>query len=403
MSMDGPRALARLTGAHAALEKAKTLSEVKEIIDIAEAAATYARAAKLGAELEKFAVEVKLLGQHKAGGMLLKLGRSPGPGRGKKERRGEPMFSAYQRVLTAEKIPPRRATEWQAFARVPAPEFAATVKATAAKAARLTTSAVRRVFHEAKRQEKATDAQQAIAEGTADFERLFKLQRYDIWSFAGLDPGYGKKWPGNLPAALVANLLYYFTERGDLVVDPMAGGGVTGDVCKALGRRVVMADLNPCRERADIQRHDLQAGPLPDVQAQLVFLDPPYWTLKAEDYGNVPMAWEDWVTWLSVIARSAAAMTAPGGHVAVLMQDNLSKDVPEGMVARPSILTTATALSAAGLVPAMFLSAPLSTQQVNARDMEWARHAKRLLGVFRALLIYGRPSPEGTPLQRREG
>jgi hypothetical protein len=42
---------------------------------------------------------------------------------------------------------------------------------------------------------------------------------------------------GRIPAQLVAHILYFFSEPGDLVLDPMAGGGVCADTCLAMGRR----------------------------------------------------------------------------------------------------------------------------------------------------------------------
>lgn len=101
------------------------------------------------------------------------------------------------------------------------------------------------VINEIRKAEKATEAEKAIKNGNVEFEKLFTLKIHDVWTFKDLDPGFGKAHPGNIPASLVANLIHYFTKPGDLVVDPMAGGGVTGDVCRALGRECVMADLQP--------------------------------------------------------------------------------------------------------------------------------------------------------------
>ena len=43
--------------------------------------------------------------------------------------------------------------------------------------------------------------------------------------------------PGRLPAQLVAHTLFYFTQKGDLVFDPMAGGGIVPDTCLAFNRK----------------------------------------------------------------------------------------------------------------------------------------------------------------------
>jgi DNA modification methylase len=39
-------------------------------------------------------------------------------------------------------------------------------------------------------------------------------------------------------------LLIHYTDEYDLVVDPMAGGGMTVDVCTAMGRRYAAFDAS---------------------------------------------------------------------------------------------------------------------------------------------------------------
>jgi hypothetical protein len=62
------------------------------------------------------------------------------------------------------------------------------------------------------------------------FDRFKALQwgirTWDVWNFIECDPRFGDEWPGRIPAQLVAHILYFFSEPGDLVLDPMAGGGV---------------------------------------------------------------------------------------------------------------------------------------------------------------------------------
>lgn len=48
---------------------------------------------------------------------------------------------------------------------------------------------------------------------------------------------WGRVTPGRLPAQLVAHTLFYFTQQGDLVFDPMAGGGIVPDTCLAFNRK----------------------------------------------------------------------------------------------------------------------------------------------------------------------
>ena len=59
------------------------------------------------------------------------------------------------------------------------------------------------------------------------------LQLFNVWYFPNRDKQYGLDFKGAIPGQIVENVLYYFTEPFDVVVDPMAGGGTTIDVCKA--------------------------------------------------------------------------------------------------------------------------------------------------------------------------
>jgi len=49
--------------------------------------------------------------------------------------------------------------------------------------------------------------------------------------------------PGQIPAQLVGHALFYFAHEGDLVFDPMAGGGVVSHMCLAFGRKCCSFDL----------------------------------------------------------------------------------------------------------------------------------------------------------------
>ncbi len=71
-------ALVKLEGAVRMLAEAGTLEEVKHVHDLAQAAAEYARAARLGLEAQNSAAEIKLRAERKAGEMLAGLERQPG-------------------------------------------------------------------------------------------------------------------------------------------------------------------------------------------------------------------------------------------------------------------------------------------------------------------------------------
>ncbi|MEA3416320.1 MAG: hypothetical protein U9R02_09235 [Thermodesulfobacteriota bacterium] len=47
---------------------------------------------------------------------------------------------------------------------------------------------------------------------------------------------------------MIAHILYYLSNQSDLIVDPMAGGGVTPDTCLALNRRCWAFDMTDRQE-----------------------------------------------------------------------------------------------------------------------------------------------------------
>jgi hypothetical protein len=128
-------------------------------------------------------------------------------------------------------------------------------------------------------------------EGKTDQEKFkaleWGLRTWDQWHFNDCDDRFGDDWPGRIPAQLVAHTLFYFTEPGDLVLDPMAGGGVVPDVCLAFERKCRAFDLAPSEGRPEIECHHWhpqnRTWPL-DKKPDLIFFDPPYYTKKAKEY-----------------------------------------------------------------------------------------------------------------------
>lgn len=44
---------------------------------------------------------------------------------------------------------------------------------------------------------------------------------FNLWDFTTWDSRYGRKYPGRMPGQIVENLLYYYTDFFDIVLDPM--------------------------------------------------------------------------------------------------------------------------------------------------------------------------------------
>ena len=110
--------LAKLSAATRALAEARTLDQVKHIMDVAEAARTYARAAKLGLEAANHAAEVKLRAERKAGELLQQLERDKGGRPAENSFQAGTSFSEYRAVLTDSDIAPTTAHRWQTVAQV---------------------------------------------------------------------------------------------------------------------------------------------------------------------------------------------------------------------------------------------------------------------------------------------
>ena len=104
------------------------------------------------------------------------------------------------------------------------------------------------------------------------------IEATTLWDFPtqsyGLTPKGDNKYPGVTPALVIYNLIWRYTDPGDLVVDPMCGSGTTIDVCREEKRRVICYDIAPVRP--DIIQNDARKIPLEDESVDLVFVDSPY-------------------------------------------------------------------------------------------------------------------------------
>lgn len=111
-------------------------------------------------------------------------------------------------------------------------------------------------------------------------EEIPQLQATTLWDFPrqsyGKTPKGDNKYAGVTPAELIWNLVWRYTEPGDLVVDPMCGSGTTLDVCKEEGRRAICYDVSPPNGRKDIAKNDARKIPLTSDTVDLVFVDSPY-------------------------------------------------------------------------------------------------------------------------------
>jgi hypothetical protein len=224
------------------------------------------------------------------------------------------------------------------------------------------------------------------------FSADFRPTPYDVWSFRH-DRAFGIPHPGSIPPAIVAHALHYYTPPGGLVVDPMAGGGTTLDVCQSMGRRCLAYDLHPARP--EIRPHDARHGLPPEaIGCDLVFCDPPYHTMLARQYpcgglASAPLA--DWISFLHDLARHAFATLRPGGYLALLLASQTEKDLPPGYGYLDHAFFGYIAALRAGFLPERRISCPMDGAYL-PQQVRRARSEGRLLGQVRDLLVLRRPS-----------
>jgi hypothetical protein len=224
------------------------------------------------------------------------------------------------------------------------------------------------------------------------FTTGFRPTPYDVWSFRH-DPAFGIPYPGSIPPAVVAHTLHYYTSPGALVVDPMAGGGTTLDVCQSMGRRCLAYDLQPARP--DVQCLDVRLG-LPDEASgcDLIFCDPPYHTMLARQYSRDGIAaapLTDWIAFLHTLARHAFSTLRPGGYLSLLLAAQTEKDLPAGFGYLDHAFFAYIASVRAGFLPERRITCPMNGAYL-PQQVRSARNEGRLLGQVRDLLVMRKPS-----------
>ncbi|MGD9707402.1 MAG: DNA methyltransferase [Candidatus Delongbacteria bacterium] len=75
----------------------------------------------------------------------------------------------------------------------------------------------------------------------------FKTERTTVWSFPqrGDWASHTPQYRGNWSPSVVRNIIELYSKEGDLVLDPMVGGGTTPVECYLTGRNSISSDINP--------------------------------------------------------------------------------------------------------------------------------------------------------------
>jgi hypothetical protein len=224
--------------------------------------------------------------------------------------------------------------------------------------------------------------------GKTDKQPWGNIQHFDIWNFTKSDSD--STYFGQMPPQVVENLLWFYTELGQIVFDPFAGGGTTIKVAKEMGRRVWSSDIAPSTPMLPIHEHNILDGWPADApkQADFILLDPPYWKQAFEKYGDHlqnlgNMSLDDFYAAWAKIIKTCADHIAPQGRIAYVISPTQCED--------GSVIDHATdmlrACWDAKLVVQRRVIVPYSTQQANGQQVTWARENRRLLKLYRDLVI----------------
>lgn len=271
------------------------------------------------------------------------------------------------------------------------------------------------IFEEAKTNANAKEKLERLDRGELSIDAAFKALRkldepahdpesdvipdfirfYTSWQFAENDPRFGIPHPGRIPGQIPANVIYYFTEPGDLVVDPMAGGGSALDAAEFLGREAIGLDVVP--RRAEIIQHDISNGfPHSCKGCQLIFMDPPYWNMKDEGYSDLSSSrksLEEFRQWYRVLMANAAKTVRVGGFVAVINMSQffrLPDDFKDGYIDWP--YETWDALLGEGMRPWSRISVTYPTSLYGGYDVEAAKKGRFLLPNVGDIVVMRRMS-----------
>lgn len=155
------------------------------------------------------------------------------------------------------------------------------------------------------------------------------------WSFPHRGIGGDASYPGNFIPEIPRQLIPRLSKKGDFIADMFAGSETTAHVCAELERIYVGCDLRPrtaITDEGDARTWD------PGVEAQMVFLHPPYSDiidynekLGAKD-GDLSLPWLEFIKEFKLVVDNAWRITREGGYAVLIMADRWDSKNREHMM-----------------------------------------------------------------------
>lgn len=235
-----------------------------------------------------------------------------------------------------------------------------------------------------------------IIKDTEKFTNFCKISidnpaRSNAWKQFNLDKSQ-IKFKGQLPKELVQNIIYYYTEPRDIVIDPMAGSGITGVVCKEMGRRYKLYDIGPIHE--GIEQNDILKR-IPKLKinrlADLIFFDPWYFSLLKDDYppSKFTESYDSFLDSIKKATNNCLPVLKKGGRLVLLMKPMREK-LYEGRWL-PSSRDSSILIQGNGFELIQEISAPLSFHETfSPHQVKEAEERKVLLNIVNHILVFRR-------------
>ena len=232
------------------------------------------------------------------------------------------------------------------------------------------------------------------------------LQWYNVWNFSKLDRRFGIEYPGQIPGQIIINLIYHYVEKNSVIVDPLAGGGVTQDVCNFFNNleEEMQTDIFPVK-KYNLKCHSFDLVSKRDFiikknsmtedwnidGVDFVFLDPPYFSMMKNDYIENEFTYnrKSFYNAVEVILEKSYNALRKNGICALLIQPQTEKDLLENEVCI-DLPFECYKIMEKYFKPYQRVQVALSTQQFMAIDLQRAQQEKNrdhLLGISRDLLI----------------
>ena len=233
-------------------------------------------------------------------------------------------------------------------------------------------------------------------------ELQWGIRTWDLWNWNDCDKRFGDEWPGRIPAQLVAHILYFFSRQNDLVLDPMAGGGVVADTCLALNRRCWSFDMDDRPdERPEIEPYfwDINNLKWPvngKTKPDLIIFDPPYFSKKVKEYEKESissLSRKEYLLFLDNFFSQANKHSKKGTRIAMINADwrdfQSTPAIEESGENSIFISDFITRFEKSGWKVTHIIQAPMSSERFHANVVA-AMQKNKILGVTSRYVIVAR-------------